>query len=210
VSGDFYWATEQHDRFYIATCDCTGHGVPGAFMSLLNISFLNENIIEKGISDPSLILDQQRRQIIKALNPVGNENSKDGMDCVLCSFDLSNNKLEFAAANNPLWLVRDEKIIEFNPDKMPVGKGEQNDKGFTLQSIDLQKGDMIYMFTDGFADQFGGPKGKKFMYRQLGKLILSVHKTPMNAQKQALSNELNSWKGSNEQVDDILVIGIRI
>lgn len=210
VSGDFYWATEQHGRFYIATGDCTGHGVPGAFMSLLNISFLNENIIEKGMSDPSEILNQQRIKIIKALNPSGNENSKDGMDCVLCAFDLKTRSLEFAAANNPLWLIRDEQIVEFKPDKMSVGKGETNDKGFSRQSLALQKGDVIYTFTDGFADQFGGPRGKKFMYRQLGEVLLANHKSSMAAQKAALLESFNTWKGSHDQIDDVLVIGVRV
>lgn len=210
VSGDFYWAIDLNNRFYIATCDCTGHGVPGAFMSLLNISFLNENIFEKKITDPALILDQQRNQIIRALNPGGNENSKDGMDAVLCAFDLMNMKLEFSAANNPLWLVRDEQMIEYKPDKMPVGKGEIKEKGFTLQTVDLKKGDIIYTFTDGFADQFGGPRGKKFMYRQFANTLLQNNKLPMSEQKEKLMQTFKEWKGSHEQVDDVLVVGVKV
>lgn len=210
VSGDFYWATSQHNKFYIATSDCTGHGVPGAFMSLLNISFLNENVIERKIDKPSDILNEQRKEIIKSLNPKGNENSKDGMDCVLTAFDLQNNKVEFAAANNPVWLVRNNKLVEYKPDKMPVGKYEEGAKEFTSQSIDLQKGDIIYTFTDGYADQFGGDKGKKFKYKQLKEVLLANAHHSMLDQKEILSKIINKWKGSNEQVDDILVIGVRV
>ena len=210
VSGDFYWATAHHDKFYIATADCTGHGVPGAFMSLLNISFLNENVIERGIQSPAEIFNKQRKKIISALNPNGNENSKDGMDGVLCSFDLKNNKLEFTAANNPLWLIRNNELIEFKGDKMPVGKGEDGAMDFSNQFIDLLKNDLIYTFTDGFADQFGGPNDRKFMYKQLGKLILQNCHLPMQQQHDLLSKTINDWKSNTEQVDDILVIGIKI
>ena len=210
VSGDFYWAVAHHNKFYIATADCTGHGVPGAFMSLLNISFLNENVIERNLQNPAQILNEQRKEIIKALNPKGNENSKDGMDCVLCAIDTKNNILEFAAANNPVWLIRSHELIEYKADKMPVGKYEDNAKDFKSQSIVLQKGDLIYTFTDGYADQFGGPKGKKFKYKQLENLLLVNHHLPMDQQRELLSKTINDWKGSNEQVDDILVIGVRI
>lgn len=210
VSGDFYWAVSQHDKFYIATADCTGHGVPGAFMSLLNINFLNENVIERSIKLPGKILTEQRREIIKALNPKGDENSKDGMDCVLCAFDLKNNQLDFAASNNPLWLVRNNELIEYKADKMPVGKGEDDANDFRTQTISLEKGDIIYTFTDGYADQFGGPKGKKFKYKQLEGVILTNADKPMQEQKEILSAILNEWKSEHEQVDDILVIGVRI
>ena len=210
VSGDFYWATAHHDKFYIATADCTGHGVPGAFMSLLNISFLNENVIERGIQSPAEIFNKQRKKIISALNPNGNENSKDGMDGVLCSFDLKNNKLEFTAANNPLWLIRNNKLIEFKGDKMPVGKGEDGAMDFSNQLIDLQKDDLIYTFTDGYADQFGGPNDRKFMYKQLGKLLLQICHLSMQQQHDLLSKTINAWKSTTEQVDDILVIGVKI
>ena len=218
VSGDFYWASYvkssvangNKNLFYLATADCTGHGVPGAFMSLLNISFLNENIIEKEIQNPAQVLIAQRKQIIKALNPSGTENSKDGMDCVLCAFDFNDYTLEFAAANNPLWLIRNNELIEHKANKMPVGKGEDNDKDFTCKKIELQKGDMIYTFTDGYADQFGGPRGKKFMYKRLHKLLLENHQLPIQEQRELFSKTINDWKGDNEQVDDILLIGIRV
>jgi len=210
VSGDFYWALHHHNRFYIAAADCTGHGVPGAFMSLLNISFLNGNVIERGILEPDQILNEQRREIIKALNPNGTENSKDGMDCALCAFDLGNNTLKFALANNPLWLIRNNELIEYKADKMPVGKYDESQKDFTLQTIQIIKGDSIYIFTDGYADQFGGEKGKKFKYKHLKETLLANVHLSMEDQKVLLANTINEWKGDLEQVDDILVIGIRI
>lgn len=210
VSGDFYWALSHHNKFYITSADCTGHGVPGAFMSLLNISFLNENVIERKISNPAKILDEQRREIIKALNPTGTENSKDGMDCVLCAFDLKQMRLQFAAANSPLWLIRDNVLTSYKADKMPVGKYHDDTRDFTEQSILLNKGDAIYMFTDGCIDQFGGPKGKKFMYKKLEQMLLSIQHLPMEKQKNYIINALNNWKGNLEQLDDITIIGIKV
>lgn len=209
VSGDFYWAVEQNGKFYLVTADCTGHGVPGAFMSLLNISFLNENVVERKLGSPAQILNEQRKEIIKALNPNGIENSKDGMDCVLCEFDFSSMKLNFAAANNPLWLVRDHSVTEYKGDKMPVGMHEEF-HDFSLHYIDLQKDDIIYTFTDGYADQFGGENGKKFKYKQLQEILLKIHHFPMEEQKYHLAKTFIDWKGENEQVDDILIIGVRI
>ncbi len=217
VSGDFYYAQahkaigSNKEIFYLCTADCTGHGVPGALMSMVGISRLNESILEKNIVKPNEILDNVRRGIIDSLNPEGSEEeSKDGMDCVLCAYDFENNKLEFAAANNPLWLVRNKEVIEFKPDKMPVGKYNDESKPFTLQTIDLQKGDTIYTFTDGYADQFGGPKGKKFKYKQLQDMLLAAVDLPLDTQKEQLNAAFEKWKGDLEQVDDVCVIGIRI
>lgn len=244
VSGDFYWAEQTNSNFLLAACDCTGHGVPGAFMSLLNITKLNEIASEKKLLSPDLILNQLREDIIKVLNPEGTEEGKDGMDAVLCSFDFDNLKLKFACANNPLWIVRKsasckpqgdaslsngifyesvvensytsletlEKafLIEFKPDKMPVGMYSGKKTDFSLHSIDLQKGDNVYLFTDGYADQFGGTKGKKFKYAQLKELLLSIHHLPMKEQQTVLQQKLESWKGNLEQVDDILIIGVKV
>ena len=219
VSGDFYWALRTQPSsgepgsglFYMATADCTGHGVPGAFMSMLNISYFNENVIERGIRMPHDILNVQRTEIIKALNPPGStEVSRDGMDCILCVYDFDKMLLHFALANNPLWLVRNGKLIEFKPDKMPVGKYIEDAQPFNLQTINLQKGDIIYTFTDGYADQFGGPNGKKFKYKQLEELLLSNYHLPMKEQQFILEKTINAWKGYLEQVDDILVIGVKV
>ena len=212
VSGDFYWANFVNGKFLIITADCTGHGVPGAFMSLLNISLLNEITLLKKIIQPDLILNHIREQIITTLNPEGIEQEgRDGMDCILCAFDFNNNKLEFSAANNPLWIFRKQnlKIEEFKADKQPVGFHGIY-KPFTLQSIELNKGDIVYCFTDGFADQFGGPKGKKFRYKQLETILQTNSHLPMSEQKNILDKTFNEWKGDLEQVDDVLIIGIRI
>ena len=157
-----------------------------------------------------LVLNEQRKEIIKALNRMGIENSQDGMDCVLCAFDLENNKLEFATANNPLWIIRNKKVIEYKAEKMPVGKGEINAKDFTNQMTELQKGDLVYTFTDGYADQFGGPNGKKLMYKHFKELLISISHLTMAEQKEKLNLAFNDWKGRNEQIDDVLVIGVRV
>ena len=217
VSGDFYYAQahkhlgSEKEIFYFCTADCTGHGVPGALMSMVAISRLNESILEKNLIHPNEILDNVRRGIIASLNPEGsNEEGKDGMDCVLCAYDFKNMILEFAAANNPLWLLRNKKMIEYKPDKMPVGKYHNETKPFSLQTIALQKRDIIYTFTDGFADQFGGEKGKKFKYKQLGEVLLANAEEPMETQKIKLQQAFENWQGQLEQIDDVCVIGIRV
>ncbi|MBK7182360.1 MAG: tetratricopeptide repeat protein [Bacteroidetes bacterium] len=210
VSGDFYWANVIDGKFVLITADCTGHGVPGAFMSLLNISYLNEAIIEKRMDAPDKILDYVRSQIIQSLNPEGSENEgRDGMDATLCIYDFKGMWLRFSAANNPLWLYRNNEIKEFSADKMPVGMYHGEQKPFTQQTIGLRKDDIVYTFTDGFADQFGGEKGKKFKYKNLQQLLLSNASKPMAEQKQILEKTLRDWQGNMEQVDDILIVGIR-
>jgi serine phosphatase RsbU (regulator of sigma subunit) len=210
VSGDFYWAVEHHNEFYLATSDCTGHGVPGAFMSLLNIAFLNEIVVKRGITDPAEILNEQRREIIKALNPTGTENSRDGMDCVLTKFNFAENKLSFAAANNQLWLVRDGSIHKFKGDKMPVGKFNDVMESFSKKELSLKPGDLIYTFTDGYADQFGGPAKKKFKYSQLEQVILKLHTKSLKEQREILDKTIDDWRGDIEQVDDILIIALKV
>jgi serine phosphatase RsbU (regulator of sigma subunit) len=217
VSGDFYHAIAHkpkgspNELFYMCTADCTGHGVPGALMSMVAISHLNESIIEKNLVHPNEILDNMRKGIIASLNPEGSEEeSKDGMDCVLCAYDFENMKLEVAAANNPLWLVRNGEMIEYKADKMPVGKYQENVTPFSLQTIPLQKGDIVYTFTDGYADQFGGEKGKKFKYKKLQEKLMEIKDKPMTEQKEVLEKAFEEWRGKLEQVDDVLVIGLKI
>ena len=217
VSGDFYYALAHkttagsQELFYLATADCTGHGVPGAFMSMLGVSSLNEAIIEKNITMPNDVLNDIRNSIIASLNPEGSEEeSKDGMDCVLCAYDFKNMKLYLAAANNPLWIARNGEMLEFKPDKMPVGKYGDDLRSFSLQTIDLHKGDIVYSFTDGYADQFGGPKGKKFKYKQLEDKLLTNYLLPMDEQKRILGDIFENWKGDLEQIDDILIIGVKV
>lgn len=211
VSGDFYWATNAHGKFYLIVADSTGHGVPGAFMSLLNISYLNEAINEKGLEKTNEILQHVRSSLIQHLNLEGSKDGgNDGMDCILLCFDFANLRLEFSCANNPLLMVRDGKWIEFEADKIPVGKSIKNDLPFRLQSTSLKSGDFIYAFTDGLADQFGGPKGKKLKYKVLCEHLLKNHHLNPVAQKELLMDLFKSWKGELEQVDDILISGIKI
>ncbi len=210
VSGDFYWATPTPEGFIFITADCTGHGVPGAFMSLLNISKLSQVINENKIIRPDLILNNIRTEIIKAVNAEGSEESKDGMDAVLCKLDIKNMKLQYAAANNPFYIIRNNELLTCKADKMPVGKGHDDSISFTFNEIELKKGDAIYTFTDGYADQFGGEKGKKFKYKQLEDLLMSIHTLPMTEQSVILNQKFVDWKGNLDQVDDVLIIGIKL
>lgn len=212
VSGDFYWVAEKNNNLYICTADCTGHGIPGAFMSLISMSILNEIIHSKNnIKHSDEILNELRNIIIMALNPEGaNEEGKDGLDAVICRFDFQKMELEYSAANNPFYIIRQGILLEFKADKMPVGKYINDEKPFTRHLISIEKDDCIYTFSDGYADQFGGPNGKKFKYAPFKELLLEIHNEPMHKQKQLLKERFNSWKGNVEQVDDVCVIGIRV
>lgn len=212
VSGDFYWLMEKNNNLYICTADCTGHGIPGAFMSLISMGVLNEIIYSKThITRTDEILNELRRIIILAVNPEGaTEEARDGMDAVMCRFDFDKMELEYSSANNSFFIIRNGELLVFKPDKMPVGKHVGDEKPFTRNTVTLQKGDCIYTFSDGYADQFGGPKGKKFQSKRLKELFLSHCHKPMAIQKEIYAQTLTEWKGANEQVDDILVMGIRI
>jgi serine phosphatase RsbU (regulator of sigma subunit) len=210
VAGDFYWAARLPDSFIYITADSTGHGVPGAFMSLLNISKLND-AINNNITRPDLVLNEVKSGIIRALNPEGSsEVSKDGMDAILCRIDIHNMKLQYAAANNSFCIIRDKTIINCKADKMPVGKSHDDASLFTYNEFALQKGDMIYTFTDGYGDQFGGPEGKKFMHKQLRSILLKIAELPLSEQNAIINQRFEAWKGNLEQVDDVLVIGVRV
>lgn len=210
VSGDFYWSSTLNDgKFILATADSTGHGVPGAIMSLLNITSL-EKAIETH-KEPSDILNATRKIIIERLkNDGSSEGGKDGMDCSIIIFNKEKTKLTYAAANNPVWIIRDKTIIELPADKMPLGKHDKQDVSFSQNEISLQKGDIVYTLTDGLPDQFGGPRGKKFMYKQLKELLINISNESMEKQKEMIELSLNNWKGLLEQVDDITLVGIRI
>ena len=207
VSGDFYWSTEHNGNFYLAVCDSTGHGVPGAFMSLLNMFFLSEAIKEKDILAPNEILNHVRKRLIEHISQDG---AQDGMDCILVCINTVTKKLTYAAANNAPILISNNKMIELPKDKMPVGKGE-NDSSFTLHEIkDLKKEDTLYLYTDGYGDQFGGPEIKKFKSRLLNEFLISVANNPIYRQRSILENRFLEWKGSLDQIDDICIIGIKI
>ncbi len=206
VSGDFYWATLKDNRFYLAVCDSTGHGVPGAFMSLLNISFLNEAITQKVIEQPNEIFNHVRKRLIKNISK---EGGKDGMDGILICIDSKTKKYSYSAAHNKPIVISDSVIVEHHADKMPIGIGIREDE-FTHQALPLKKGDVLYLYTDGYADQFGGPKGKKFKYKQLNDLLLNNHHLPMQEQQKIISETFDNWKGELEQIDDVCIIGIRV
>ncbi len=212
VSGDFYWLEKWGNETLIAAVDCTGHGVPGAFMSIVGHNILTQTVNVLGLTKPALILNETNNQLSKKLNQDPEEVTvRDGMDIALIAINYSKLKIEFAGANNPLWIIRDNKMIKINGDKFPIGAfvGEELQQ-FTNHEWELQKKDCIYIFTDGFADQFGGPKGKKFKHKQLEELLLKHHQKPFEEQKIILEKIINDWMGDLEQIDDILVIGIRI
>jgi serine phosphatase RsbU (regulator of sigma subunit) len=210
VSGDFYWGAEKQQYWYFAAVDCTGHGVPGAVMSMLSISFLNDIISSKELLSPAEILNRLRDKVIKELRQTGEEGgSKDGMDISLCRLNLKTNELQWAGANNALNLIRNGKLEEIKADKQPIGYYPES-RPFTNHEIQLQKGDSIYIYSDGYADQFGGPKGKKFKYKQLEDLILANNLLLMKDQKEIFKKNFLQWKGSLEQVDDVCLFGVRV
>ncbi len=226
VSGDFYWSTSIENLLIITAADCTGHGVPGAFMSLLGAAFLNEIINKEYITHPGVILRRLRKEVIRSLHQrLESGELKDGMDLCLCTIDFKNMKLHFAGANNPLYIIRNKNEItpyydkriesdkfilyEIKGDHMPVAIHESM-KDFTVHEIDLINGDILYLFTDGYADQFGGPGGKKLQYSNFRKILLDHAAESIEDQKINLENTFIEWQGNNSQVDDILVIGIKI
>jgi serine phosphatase RsbU (regulator of sigma subunit)/Flp pilus assembly protein TadD len=210
VSGDFYWSYQKDDNLYVAAVDCTGHGVPGALMSMLGITFLNDiNSNEIDLS-PSLILNKLREKVIKELGQnSSNGLSREGMDISLTKINFTKQEVEWAGANNPLWIVRNNELIEVKSDRQAINFSD-NIKPFTNHQIKVEEGDKIYLFTDGYADQFGGVKGKKFKYKPFKELLLKLSTQSMENQKIALNNHFQSWKGNLEQVDDVCVIGLQI
>jgi serine phosphatase RsbU (regulator of sigma subunit) len=209
VSGDFYWVSTNGSMQVIICADCTGHGVPGAFMSMLGVTMLNEIVNGKHIIMPDQIIENLRNGIIKSLKQVaGEESVKDGMDIEVCLIDFEKDKLYYSGANNPLYLVRNGELMHYRGDKMPVAIHYRMTP-FTLHEIELKKGDAFYIFTDGYADQFGGPKEKKFMSNQLKETIVSMEGLPMIKQGEKLDQIFEEWRGNNPQVDDVTVIGVR-
>lgn len=211
VSGDFYWGVKKAGRIIVAAGDCTGHGVPGAFMSMLGHAFLDEIINTREIENAATVLNILRDEIINTLKQKGTTGeARDGMDISLIIFDPEAGKLDYAGANNPLFIIRDGKLLKYQADRMPIGIHFISFTPFTNRNIEIKKGDYIYLFSDGFADQFGGPKGKKFMYKPFRDLLLRNHGKPMELQKEILDNTFEKWKGDREQVDDVMVIGMHI
>lgn len=215
VSGDFYWFSRRKGRTLVASVDCTGHGVPGAFMSIIGNSLLNEIVGEHDILEPASILNNLHAGVKSALNQnKGEFERRDGMDIALCSLDKTTGMVDYAGANRPIWIYRNNgsgqaEIVK--PNKFPIGGLELEDKReFTNHKLQLEKGDCFYIFSDGYADQFGGEKGKKFMVANLQRVLNSIYQKSMREQKEILTQTFLNWRGSFEQVDDVLVIGVRM
>lgn len=210
VSGDFYWFERIDDKVVFAAVDCTGHGVPGAFMSLIGHNGLNQAAKERNRSRPSEVLADLNRIAYEALHKDREQYMvRDGMDMALCSYDPARGVLEYAGANCPLYIVREGQVLPFAPDKNAIGSFDLNGHAFTDHRIRLQRGDMVYIFSDGYADQFGGPRGKKFLYRRFRELLVEISGQTADQQRNLLNDAFNAWRGAHEQVDDILVIGMR-
>lgn len=211
VSGDFYWMTKKNEKIVLVAADCTGHGVPGAFMSMLGVSFLYEIVNKENILQPSEILNRLRNHIKTTLCQTGKfDEQKDGMDISLSVIDKEEMKLEWAGAYNPLYQIRNGELIEFKADKMPVAVHLNDHMSFTNHEVQIQPGDSFYMFSDGYADQFGGSDARKFMSKKFKELLVTIYDKPMEDQKNILQSAHFDWKGEHEQVDDILVVGFRI
>lgn len=209
VSGDFYWIRKNADKIFIVAADCTGHGVPGAFMSMIGVELLNNIIIDQDYQQPSKILGVLSEGIERTfhIDDIRPTTLKDGMDIGLCVIDTKKEKLEFAGAYFPLYIIRENNLIEIKGDKLNVGiTGET---AFNNNVMDLYPDDTIYMFSDGYADQFGGPDNKKFMYRRFRHLLLTIHNFPIEEQKTILRDSIEVWAKDWEQVDDIMVIGVK-
>ena len=219
VSGDFYWFAKRNNKRFVASVDCTGHGVPGAFMSIIGNTLLNEIVSDKNITEPAEILNELHAGVKTALKQSNSENERrDGMDIALCSLNEEGTILEYAGANRPLWIFRkgkqgEEAFEMIKANKFPIGRLEMENevkRRFTNHSIHVEKGDIIYIFSDGYADQFGGKKGKKFMVGNMQKLVADIYQKPIKEQEKLLLKNFLDWKGELEQIDDVLVIGFRV
>lgn len=211
VAGDFYWFHQTKDDIYLACADCTGHGVPGAMVSVICSKALDNAINQYQLSEPSDILDQVSILVENSFKQSENDIT-DGMDISLCKINLQKKIITISGANNPVYQIKSnvqDELIIHKSDKQPIGK-YANKKAFTQIEIPLNTGDSFYLFTDGYADQFGGPRGKKFLYKSFRELLLSIHQNPMTMQLQQIEAAFNTWKGEQEQVDDICIIGVKI
>jgi len=221
VSGDFYWVKELRTTpaepllgeklVVFCVADCTGHGVPGAFMSLIGLKILNQSVSQRTINSPADALDYLSNEIYNTVNQQDNNSSiiRDGMDLALCAINYEKLELTFSGAKNPVYIIRDQQLIELKGDKKPIGSYPSN-TSFTNHHYQLQKNDMIYIFSDGYVDQFGGPQGRKFMYKPFKKLLSSIAPLPIKDQQNTIQSRFYEWKGNIEQLDDVCVIGVRI
>jgi serine phosphatase RsbU (regulator of sigma subunit) len=211
VSGDFYWLKQINNFLFVVAADCTGHGVPGAFMSMLGIALLNDIVNRSNVDHPHETLNELRKRLKDALHQTGRRGERqDGMDIAFCMIDLDKNSVEFAGAYNPFYLIRDNQLIEFKSNRMPIGVYPFDHQEFATTSIDLLPNDKFYIFSDGYSSQFGGLNGKKFKNKQFQEMLIQNTDKPMSAQKKILEETFHKWRGNLDQVDDILVIGINI
>jgi serine phosphatase RsbU (regulator of sigma subunit) len=210
VSGDFYWISQVKDRIAVTAADCTGHGVPGAFMSIMGINFLNQ-ITSYCIPSANKVLNQLREYVMKALHQTGMAGEqKDGIDMSLCVIDTEKNTLEFAGAQSPLFYFRNGQMKEIKGDRMPIGVSPLEEESFTNHTLDLKDIDSFYIFSDGYSDQFGGKDYKKLKMKGFREIITQIHNKKIGKQVEILVDKLDEWKGDNRQIDDILVLGIRL
>jgi serine phosphatase RsbU (regulator of sigma subunit) len=210
VSGDFFFLSQKKSQLIVAVADCTGHGVPGAFVSILGITFLNEIVHYGNYSNASSILNRMREKIMQAMRQTGDEEEqKDGIDIALGIINTETNEMNYSGAFNPVYVVKKNNILELQGDAMPIGIAANEEKSFTDHYCELEEGDTLYFFTDGYVDQFGGPKGKKFKYQPFRSLILAISALPIHKQKEKLIETFNAWKGNLPQLDDVLILGWR-
>jgi len=210
VSGDFYWVSSADDKLYLAAADCTGHGVPGALMSMIGLEILQKIINESRTEHSEQILEALNRELESAFNKdeIGESEIKDGIEMSMCIINRSTKQMEYSGAFLPVYIARDEKLIEIKGDKINVGQSIK-DVFFNRHTEKIEPGDIIYMFSDGYADQFGGPENKKFMYRRLRHLLVTISKFPMDDQRRILEETIISWMSDTDQIDDIMVMGFK-
>jgi len=209
VSGDFYWITKKDGKIFVVAADCTGHGVPGALMSMIGVELLNKIILDQNILNPAEILEILARGISRTFRNQSDSKDllMDGIDIGLCAIDEHRAELQYSGAFFPLYLIRDNKLTEIKGDRFSAGARHQ--VSFTNNSMIILPGDIMYLFSDGYSDQFGGPANKKFMYRRFRHLLLTIHKFPLEEQKSIINDSIEVWKNGHDQVDDMIVIGIR-
>jgi serine phosphatase RsbU (regulator of sigma subunit)/Tfp pilus assembly protein PilF len=211
VSGDYYWITQKDQKIIVVAADCTGHGVPGAFMSMLGISFLNEIVNQNIDIQSNIILDELRSYVIRSLRQTGKTGeAKDGMDLAMIIIDFNKKEVQFSGAYNPLYLIKNNELTQIKADKMPIGISDKRDVPFTSTTVSIEKGDSFYLFSDGYVDQFGGPDDKKFKSKNFQKVLLEIQDKSMDKQKEILHDKIEAWKGTTEQIDDIIVVGVKV
>ena len=211
VSGDYYWVSQKNNRLIIAVADCTGHGVPGAFMSIMGINFLNEIVNKSDAPRANEILNELREHLIKSLGQTGQrDETKDGMEMALCVVDFDKKKIQFSGAFRPMYLISEGELIVINGDRMPIGIYNEEEVSFTNKEVPFKENDIIYLFTDGYVDQIGGLKRKTFKSVKFKQLLKDIHHKPLKEQKSILREEHEIWRSGQEQIDDILILGLQI